>query len=116
VWYRASLIAPSTASVPELRRTLSISPISASSKPAFRELRHVPVIKIRSGDVNQFGGLFLNGRHHLRVAMACRADRDARGEIQEGISVRVFHNWRPKHAPPPRVIAAFSRRATIYFA
>ena len=33
------------------------------------ELRHVVVIKIRSGNVNQFRGLFLNGFHDFRMTV-----------------------------------------------
>jgi len=49
---------------------------------ALRQLRHVTMIEIRAGNVDEFRRLLLNGLHHMRVAMARRADRDARGKIQ----------------------------------
>ncbi len=70
----------------------------------FRELRHVPMAKIRPGDVNHLGRLLLNGRNHLRMAVARRADRNPRGEIEKRISVRVFDNGARRALRHQRVI------------
>jgi hypothetical protein len=50
------------------------------------------VIKIGAGNVNQLRGLLLNSFNYFRVAVARRANRDARGKIQERIPVDVFHD------------------------
>ena len=55
-----------------------------------RELRHVVVIKVRAGNVNQFRCLFLDGLYYFRMAVPGRANRDACGKIQKGVSVHVF--------------------------
>ena len=49
------------------------------------------VVKVRAGDVQQLSGLFLNGGHDLRVAMAGRNRSDARRKVKELIAVLVFH-------------------------
>src|SRR5208283_3539885 len=68
---------------------------------ALRELRHVPVIEIRAGNVDELRRLLLNGLHHMGVAMAGGADRDARGKIQESVAVGIFNN---------RAVAAMSNQ------
>ena len=40
--------------------------------------------------MDQPGGLFLNGPHDIRMAMARGTDGDARAEVQERVSIYVF--------------------------
>ena len=49
------------------------------------------VVKIGAGDVNQLGGLFLNGGDNFRVAVAGGDHGDARREVEKFVAVRVFH-------------------------
>src|SRR5260370_40937206 len=50
---------------------------------AFRELRHALVIKIRTGHVNQLGGLLLNGGGNFWMAVSARSDGETRREVQK---------------------------------
>ena len=68
------------------------------------------VIKIRSGNVNQFRRLFLDSFHYLRMAVSCRANRDARSEIQERVSVYVFDDRAVASLGYERVFASQRRR------
>ena len=76
----------------------------------FGELRHVVMIKIRAGDVDQFRGLLLNGFYHFRMAVARRADGDTRAEIQERISVRIFHDSAVAALGDKRIVTRERRR------
>ncbi len=50
------------------------------------------VVKIGAGDVDQLGGLFLDGSDDLRMAMPRRNNRNAGGKVQELVSVDVFYS------------------------
>jgi hypothetical protein len=60
-------------------------------REAFGKRHHVFVIEIGAGDVDQFGGLFLDGGDYLRMAMSGRNHGNAGGKVQELVSVYIFH-------------------------
>src|SRR4051812_26610219 len=55
-----------------------------------RKVRHLAVIKIGAGHVDQRRRLLLNGANNVRMTMACRGDGNARAKIEKAISVNVF--------------------------
>ena len=57
---------------------------------AFGEFHEVRNVKIGARNVNQLGGLLLNGLDHARMAMSRRHHGDARGKIQKLVAVHVF--------------------------
>ncbi len=57
-----------------------------------RQLRQVMVIKIRAGNMNEFGRLPLNRFDHCGVAVPRRADRDTCRKIQEGVSINILND------------------------
>src|SRR5215467_4407417 len=59
---------------------------------ALRQRDHALVIKIGAGHVDQLGGLLLDCRHHLGVAMSCGNHGDSGGEIQEFVAVNVLND------------------------
>src|SRR3990172_5310702 len=83
VWYRASLIAPSTASVPELVR---------NTRFLLAPRAHHFVVEVGAADVQEAVGGVLDGRHHLRMAVARRGDGDSPDEVEESVAVYVFHH------------------------
>ena len=74
------------------------------------KLHHVRQIKIRAGNVNQFGGLFLNGFDNARMAMPRGDDGDARGKIQEHIAVHVLDHRAAAGFRHQRIAARVGRR------
>ena len=76
----------------------------------FREARHVLVIEIRAGHVDQFGGLLLNRGDNFGMAMAGGANRNACGEIEEHVAVDVFDHGAAAALGDQRVIARVGRR------
>ncbi len=77
---------------------------------AFGELRHVPVVKISAGDVDQFGGLFLNGSDNFGMAVAGRTDGNAGGKIQESVAVGIFDDGAVGMIGDERIIPHIRRR------
>src|SRR5688572_4404870 len=55
------------------------------------ELRHVAVVIIRAAHVNQLCGLVLYRLHHLRMAVARRADSHPSITIEKDIAVDIFN-------------------------
>src|SRR5262245_35911077 len=55
-----------------------------------RKLRHVTVVIIGSTHMNKLPCLVLNGFYHVRMAVTCGADCDARIAIKKNVSVHVF--------------------------
>ena len=83
-------MAPSTASVPELvRKTRAFSANGAMPGQALHELEVARLVEVGRGDVDEPLRLLLDGRDHLRVGVAGRADRDAGGEVEEAVAVDV---------------------------
>ena len=55
-------------------------------------------------------GLFLNGGDDMGMAVACGADRDARGKVQKHVAVNVFDHCAAPALGYQRVIAGVGRR------
>ena len=90
VWWRASLIAPSTASVPELvRKTRAFSSNGAIDASALHELEVARLVEVGGGDVDQPIGLLLDRRDDRRVAVAGAGHGDAGGEVEEAVAVDI---------------------------
>ena len=91
VWYRASLIAASVASVPELAKNVRTSPVDRHDR---RELLGQPhlwlVVEVRPRHVDELLRLLGDGLDHLRVADAGRVDGDAGGAVEKAIAVDVL--------------------------
>ena len=50
---------------------------------------HVLVVEVGAGDVDEFGGLVLNGFHYFGMTVAGGVDGDAGGEVEELVAVDV---------------------------
>ena len=74
------------------------------------EFHHARIIKIRAGNVDQFGGLFLNRGDNSRMAMPGGDDGDARGKIQEHVAVHVFDHRAAARFRHQRITARVGRR------
>jgi hypothetical protein len=85
---RASLISASLASAPLLQKNTRPGPGVADQPP--RELALVGVAE-EVADVDQLARLPLHRLHPVRMAMAQRAHRDARGEIEVALALVVPH-------------------------
>ena len=77
---------------------------------ALGQLWHALVIKIRAGHVNEFGRLLLNRGDNLRMAVSSRADGNPRREIEEIVTVHVFHNSAMTALGHQRIVACIRRR------
>jgi hypothetical protein len=64
---------------------------SHSCKP-LREGHETLIIKIRAGNVDQLGSLFLNRFDHVRMAMPSRNYCNAGGKIQEHVAIDILHH------------------------
>ncbi len=82
----------------------------SNRRKLFRELRQSLVVEIRAGQVNQFGRLLLNRSDHFRMAVAGGAHGDARGKIQERVSVHIFNRRAVAALRHQRIIARVRRR------
>src|SRR5436190_8224013 len=82
-------------------------------REALRQGDHILVIKIRARHVNQFSGLFLNGRDHMRMTMSRRGDSYAGGKIEELVSVHVGDNNSAALLRNQRVRARVRRRDVL---
>jgi hypothetical protein len=49
------------------------------------------VVEVSAGDVDQFGGLLLDGGDDLRVAVAGGGNGDTGGKVEKFIAIHVFH-------------------------
>src|SRR5262249_13185589 len=79
------------------------------SAELLRQLDQVWIIEIRSGNVNQLRGLFLDGRNNFRMAVARRDHCDARSEIEEYVAVHVLHHGAAASPRHQRVAARVGR-------
>ena len=57
---------------------------------ALGEVGHVLVVEVGAGDVDEFGGLVLDGLDDFGVTVAGGVDGDAGGEVEELVAVDVF--------------------------
>ena len=60
-------------------------------REALGEIRQRLVVEVGAGDVDQLGGLLLNGGDHFGMAMAGGGHGDAGGEVEKLVAVHVFH-------------------------
>jgi hypothetical protein len=60
-----------------------------------RKIRHLPVVEVGPGHVNERLGLLLDGAHDIRMAVPGGANGYTRVEVEESISIDVFHNRTP---------------------
>ena len=49
------------------------------------------IVEVRAADMQQLGGLLLDGLHHLGMAVPRKGDRDAGHEVQKAVSVNVLY-------------------------
>src|ERR1035441_6233949 len=59
-------------------------------RESFRKRRHLLVIKVGAGHVNEPGALVLNGLYHFGMTVAGGVDRNAGREVQERVAVYIF--------------------------
>ena len=74
------------------------------------QLRHTFVVKIRAGHVNQLSRLPLNCRDHFRMTMSGRAHRDTCREIEESVTVHIFHDCAVPALGYQGIVARIRRR------
>ena len=70
-----------------------------------RQFHQARIVEVRAGHVNEFGGLLLDGRDHIRMAVARGYDGDSGGEIEKRVSVNILHQ-RASSAPGHHRIAS----------
>ena len=88
----ASLIAASTASVPEFEKNVRARPpTGAISCNRFAE-RHLRLVIVVGGDVQEPLRLLRNGPDDIRMANAGGVDRDARAAVEIDVAVDIFHD------------------------
>ena len=64
-----------------------------NGREPFGKCHHVLVIKIGARDVDQLGGLLLDGGHYFGMAMPGRNHGDAGGKVQKLVSVDIFNPY-----------------------
>src|ERR1017187_4152615 len=52
--------------------------------------RHLLIVKIRAGHVNELGTLVLNRLHDFGMTMAGGVHRDASGKVEETVAIDIF--------------------------
>ncbi len=62
-----------------------------NGREALGQGHHVLVVKIGAGDVDQLGGLLLDGGDYFGMAMSGRNDGNAGGKVQKLVSVHIFN-------------------------
>ena len=62
-----------------------------NGREAFGQRHHVFVIKVGAGDVDQLGGLFLDGGDYFGMAMSGRNHGNAGGKVQKLVSIYIFY-------------------------
>src|SRR6266550_4089904 len=110
VEWRASLMAPSTASVPEFDRNTRFLLGPGASCASLAQRREALVVEVRAADMKEARRSVLDGFHHLRMAVARGCDRDTRHEVEEPVAVDVLdHRPRPaRHGE--RILLGIGRR------
>ena len=73
------------------------------------ERRHLVVVEVRAGHVDQLGRLILDGLHDFGMAVAGRGDGDAGGEVEELVAVDVFDSATAAAFDDQRITAGVAR-------
>ncbi len=62
----------------------------SNRRKPFSQVRERLVVKVGTRNVNEFGGLLLNGGHHFGVTMAGGRDGDAGRKVKEFVAVDIL--------------------------
>ena len=109
--YRASFMAPSMASAPELQNeTRRSMPPGASEAEFFGQVYKVLVIEIGPRHVDQIAGLFADGCDDAGMAVAGGHHGDAGVEIEKTIAVDVLDDGAFAAPGDQRIAARVGRR------
>ena len=80
----------------------------------FCQIAQRRIIKIGPADMDQFGGLVLNGLHHTRMAVPGRADGDSGGEVEEQVAIHVLEHQAVAAFDGQRIRPRVRRRDELF--